>query len=74
MGFSLNEIKLLLSLRVSSPKRCESVRLKAQEKLSEVDTHLKILSNLKKTLKHLIHDCENKVISDCCPILEKMEK
>ena len=73
LGFSLKEIHELLSLRVRSVQTCDWVRAKASEKLEEIRKKIIQLRDLEKTMKELILDCENRQVSDCCPILEKME-
>ena len=73
LGFSLKEIKDLLSLRVRSVQTCDRVRSKAKAKLDDIQGKIAHLRRLEKTLKNLIGDCENRVVSDQCPILEKME-
>ena len=73
LGFSLKEIKEFLELRVQSVQTCDRVRKKTTEKLKDIQNKIAHLKKLEKTFKDLIGDCENRVISDQCPILEKME-
>lgn len=73
LGFSLEEIRSLLSLRVRSANHCDQVRLRAEKKLNDVQQKIRHLKNLERTLKGLISDCQSRVVSDCCPIIEKME-
>lgn len=73
LGFSLGEIKDLLDLRVPSESRCQKVRNRAMEKLSNVQEKLKMLRKIEKTLKVLIKDCEANKTSNSCPIIESME-
>jgi MerR family copper efflux transcriptional regulator len=73
LGFSLKEIGELLKLRIKSTQGCNRVRAKASEKLGEIQRKIRHLKSLESTLVALISDCENRVVSDCCPILGKME-
>ncbi len=73
LGFSLNEIQSLLNLRVRSVESCNQVKLKAEQKLKDVQQKIVQLRTLERTLKGLVSDCENRVVSDCCPIIKKME-
>ena len=73
LGFSLNEIKEFLELRVRSVQTCDRVRKKTTEKLKDIQNKIAHLKKLKKTFKDLIGECEKRVITDQCPILEKME-
>lgn len=71
-GFSLKEIKELLSLRINNSKNRKQAREKAQKKLIEVREKIKNLKQLEGTLKDLIGDCKNNKTSKCCPIIERM--
>lgn len=73
LGFSLKEIQDLLSLRIRSVETCDRVRTKASAKLEEIRKKISQLKGLEKTMKTLISNCESRQVSDCCPILEKME-
>lgn len=73
LGFSLKEIQELLNLRVRSVQGCDRVRSKAEKKLQDIQTKIDHLRELEGTLKELIQDCKNRKISDCCPILDRME-
>ncbi len=73
LGFSLNEIKEFLELRVRSVQTCDRVRKKTTEKLKDIQNKIAHLKKLKNTFKNLIGECEKRVITDQCPILEKME-
>ena len=73
LGFTLSEIKALLQLNVSHSNECNSVRKKAVDKISEVEDKIKLLNNLKKTLKELVHCCEKKKKTEKCPILKSLK-
>lgn len=72
LGFSLNEIRDLLSLRIRSAQACDRVRKKAQDKISDIQNRITQLRKLERTLEGLVRDCKSRLISDRCPILEKM--
>lgn len=73
MGFSLDEIKDLIRLRIKSPGTREKVRIKAELRLKEVRSKINNLKTLERTLSTLICNCEQGV-SQCCPILDRMER
>ena len=73
LGFKLDDIKELLSLRNSTPTRCQLVRGKAKVKLDDVQEKIKMLKWIEKTLKKLVKDCENNKTSSDCPIINSME-
>ncbi|MBI2608352.1 MAG: MerR family DNA-binding protein [Deltaproteobacteria bacterium] len=73
LGFTLSEIKALLELSVSHSNECNSVRKKATDKISEIEDKIKLLNNMKKTLKELVHCCEKKKKTEKCPILKSLK-
>jgi Hg(II)-responsive transcriptional regulator len=75
LGFTLNEAKELLELRVKTNAKCGQVRLKAEVKLKEVEEKIKDLNKMKRSLKKMIGACTNNEKSTTeCPILECFEK
>tara|TARA_Y100000590_G_scaffold356584_2_gene410879 strand:+ start:521 stop:739 length:219 start_codon:yes stop_codon:yes gene_type:complete len=69
----LAEIKELLGLRIRSVQCCDRVQKKTEKKLEDIQTKIRQLKKLEKTLKQLVQNCKDRVISDQCPILERME-
>ncbi len=75
LGFTLNEAKDLLELKVSRTAKCSSVKNKADLKIVEVELKIKDLQKIKKTLKNLSESCgRNDLSISQCPILENFEK
>lgn len=72
LGFSLDEIKDLLSLRASENTPCADVRQKAQIKLTDIAAKIRQLEAMQSTLKTLVEQCGNTTISEC-PILDSLE-
>lgn len=74
LGFTLKEIRELLSLRISGESRCSAVRRKATIKLRSVERKLSDLKKISTALKGLIKRCDTKHIDIAsCPILESLE-
>ena len=74
LGFTLNEIKELLDLRIESKATCGDIKKIAGHKIEDIEQKIKDLQNIKKVLTKLIHQCVNEEISsDECPILEAIE-
>jgi MerR family mercuric resistance operon transcriptional regulator len=71
LGFSLEEIRDLLVLRVE-PGNCVDVRARAQAKIADIEEKMKTLAAMKSTLRTLIHQCERSA-SDGCVILASLE-
>ena len=73
LGFSLEEISDLLSMRIKNKSQCNRVRTKAKEKLEDVQTKIEDLRHIATSLKKLIHTCESQNKTNNCPILENLE-
>ncbi|MGH7865281.1 MAG: MerR family DNA-binding protein [Candidatus Binataceae bacterium] len=57
LGFSLREIKELLSLGVKSTSECGPVTHKAEAKLAGMNDEIRRLQRLRRTLTRMIADC-----------------
>jgi MerR family copper efflux transcriptional regulator len=58
LGFSLREIKELLSMGVKSTRECGPVTHKAQQKLSEMESEIERLQRLRRTLRKMVKECD----------------
>ena len=72
MNFSLDEISQLLQMRENPGRAKKNVRQLTQNKLSEVDDHIKILTTLQKELTLLINLCAGS--KDGCPIIDNINQ
>ena len=73
LGFSLREIKELLSLRVTPGKSCADVKAHAEAKIADVDRRLASLKRVRGALMKLASACTGKGPISQCPILEVLE-
>ncbi len=74
LGFTLKEIAELLELDTDPTATCGDMRGQAERKLSEVESKIKDLNRMKKTLKRLADACgENKKAVQSCRILDCFE-
>ncbi len=73
LGFTLNEIKEILSLRVGPGTCCEEVKAKADLKIADIEIKVATLRKMKKALLRLSKACEEKEPTADCPILEALE-
>lgn len=73
LGFSLDEIKELLSLRVEPNTNCADVQLRAEEKIKQMKTKISELQRILTTLESLVDDCINRKPTEVCPILNSLE-
>jgi len=72
MNFSLDEIAQLLQMRENPGRAKKSVRQLTQDKLKEVEAHLKSLTTLQKELTLLINLCTGS--KDGCPIIDDINQ
>lgn len=72
IGFSLKEIRELLSLRIDPNADCAQVRKRAGRKLDEVKCKIENLNVIKSALEALIADCPGEGAVRHCSILETL--
>lgn len=73
LGFSLKEIKELLLLRLSTVARCDAVKKKTANKISDVEKKMEDLSRIKHSLQRLMTACDEKAPTGKCPLLNFLE-
>jgi MerR family mercuric resistance operon transcriptional regulator len=73
LGFSLTEIRELLSLRVSPNAKSADVRKRAEAKIADIDAKIKSLDSMKTTLRRLTKVCAGCGPIAECPILESLD-
>jgi len=73
IGFSLKEIRELLSLRVSRTTTSSDIRARAEAKIVDIDAKIRSLGSMKKALRKLTNVCEGCVPVTECPILESLD-
>lgn len=73
LGFSLQEIQELLSLRRDPSTPARDVRRKAESKVRDIDEKIRALEQMKHSLLHLIEQCDGHGTVDDCPIIEALE-
>lgn len=73
LGFSLEEIKDLLSLKASPTAHCGDVREFAAEKIQEIEEKIGTLEAMRAALSRLIAACAGDGPVSECPILDSLE-
>lgn len=73
MGFTLDEIRALLALRVREQRRCEPVKLSAEVARGRVREQLTALQRMDEVLERLIRACDARDVTEECPILAALE-
>lgn len=74
LGFSLREIKELLSLRVEPTATCSDIRQRAQAKITDIEEKIHSLEKIKEVLVGLTTSCGGMGPLSECPILEALER
>ncbi|MFQ5487242.1 MAG: MerR family DNA-binding protein [Gammaproteobacteria bacterium] len=69
LGFSLQDITHLLEL---GDGHCDDVRQQAEAKLAQIESQIKDLQAMRKTLKKLVAECRAGTHSGHCPIVQSL--
>ena len=73
LGFTLKEIKELLSLRHDPFASKEDVKAKTEAKIEDISRRISDLTRIKQTLEALDESCDGHGPSSECPILDALE-
>jgi MerR family mercuric resistance operon transcriptional regulator len=73
LGFSLEEVRELLALRIDSVEACDQVRERAQAKISDIERKIAALERMRRVLNDLVAACKRRRRSHACPIVESLE-
>jgi DNA-binding transcriptional MerR regulator len=70
LGFSLRDIRLLLSL--SEGRNVSKIRRAAEEKLADIERRIEELENIGDGLRKLVAACPGHGRAEACPILNAL--
>ncbi|MFQ5550507.1 MAG: MerR family transcriptional regulator [Gemmatimonadales bacterium] len=73
LGFTLNEIKELLELRVQHESSCHAVREKALHKIQAIRRRIDDLEKVRGALANLVEACDMNETTSDCPILDSLD-
>jgi Hg(II)-responsive transcriptional regulator len=73
LGFSLKEIRELLTLRVDAETSCEQVKERTAAKLAEVEQKIAELQHMRQALLQVASLCEEEGPKSRCPLLDALE-
>ncbi len=73
LGFTLQEVKELLALRVTAGTSCAAVRARASAKVADVEKRLADLHRIRVALEKLIAVCPGRGALADCTILEALD-
>ena len=74
LGFSLNEVLELLSLRVAPDGTCAAVQTRALSKIQDIDAKIAALGGMRRALLRLSETCGGPGPATECPILEALDQ
>jgi len=74
LGFTLNEIKELLSLRLDPTTTCADVKKRSEEKIDDIEAKIRTLQRMKRALVKVTKACSGRGGTSECPILEALDK
>ena len=69
LGFTLSEIGELLDLRVDPHSTADDVRVRAQEKMADVDAKIRDLRQIRRVLGQLVETCEAHGAPEDCALM-----
>ncbi|MGE0560155.1 MAG: heavy metal-responsive transcriptional regulator [Burkholderiales bacterium] len=73
LGFTLEEIGELLSLRMQPGTTCADIRMRAKEKIVAIENKIQDLQRIRNALTGLAAACRGDGPTSECPILEALE-
>jgi MerR family mercuric resistance operon transcriptional regulator len=73
LGFSLSEIRELLSIQIDTKRECSDVKRLAKAKISDINAKIQSLEAMKRVLEGLTEICPGQGPSSKCPILESID-
>ena len=69
LGFSLEDVRELLALRVTEPASCTRVEATTRHQLRHVRERIRELRRMERVLASLLRACEARQATDECPVL-----
>ena len=72
-GFTLKDIGELLALRQKPGTSCADIKLRATQKIEEVDQKIHDLNRIRDALGRMVLKCSGRGKLSECPILEELE-
>jgi DNA-binding transcriptional MerR regulator len=72
IGFTLDDVKALLTAPESSAASCREVQTLIEKRLAEVAQRLKDLRHVQQVLKSALEKCRQTERADCCHVIETL--
>jgi DNA-binding transcriptional MerR regulator len=74
LGFTLAEIRELLDLSFASQGCCEHIRQRAEGKVADIETKIRSLQQMKRSLNKILSRCRSKNVAEDCPLVHKTKR
>ena len=74
IGFTLDDVKALLSTTSSTAASCREVQSLIEDRLAEVGMRLKDLRHVQRVLKSSLEKCQETEQADCCHVIETLRE
>lgn len=74
IGFTLDDVKALLSTPDNTAVSCREVQSLIEERLAEVTERLNDLRHVQRVLRSSLEKCKETESSDCCHIIETLRE
>ena len=74
VGFSLDDIRELLSLKASKKGTGQRIKKITLEKINHIDEKMTALQQMKQSLLNLANSCDGSMPIEECPILKALEQ
>lgn len=74
IGFTLDDVKSLLSTPRNTAASCREVQSLIEERLTEVTERLKDLRHVQRVLRLSLEKCKETERSDCCHVIETLRE
>lgn len=73
LGFTLAEVKELLELSAAH-SICEHIRQRAEKKITDIDSKIRNLQQMKRSLGKIVQRCRVKNSTEDCPLVHKAKR
>ena len=73
LGFSLEEIRELMSLRATRGARAREIKERAIRKMDEINERIHALKRMRAALRNLVSQCSGHAPVEECPILRAID-
>ncbi|WP_339911656.1 heavy metal-responsive transcriptional regulator [Symmachiella dynata] len=73
IGFTLEDVKALLSDDDGSIPTCDNVQSLIEERLADIEQRLKDLRRVRKVLKNALEQCQTQKKTDCCQVVAELK-